>query len=392
MRSIFHRVRQGGWTLAALLAFAAPASAFQFVGDLVYCDADANGVYDGTDTKLDGVEVRVTCRDTAGTICFDSTATTGVLHPSLPAADFDDKCSHAAGYSAVAGELSGRYAVEILGINGAVPGCASNRATLPFECTVTVNEATLPESCSGLVTPIVGLPADGNADGDWCDPEDGPFAEGQILGDSSSSQAACEAAPSAGPADGLHVTFHSPDRTSCSLYADFGYTPASETDLPTRTPGFWKTHPSATDEFLPIESCGRTVDDVCDAIGLLSQQGGGQNAFVRHAAAAWLNCSAFGCPDEIVDAIDAGNAACAAGERRFDYGALASLLDEYNNSGTEIPSDLDQTPADPKYCSGGSKHGGSCRNDRDRHDDRYKHDDRDKGGKHGDRFKRWHRR
>jgi len=349
--------RSAALGLAALLA-SSPALANQYVGDLVYCDKDANGIFDGADTKLDGVEVHVTCRDTAGNTCFDSTATTGTLHPSVTPSQFDATCNGVAGYSAVAGDLSGRYLVEILGANGAVPGCASNLSANPFQCTVTVNEATLPSTCDGLVTPVVGLPADGNQDGDWCDPEDGPFPEGQILGDSSTSQAACEAAPSPGPSDGVHTTVQSPAHTSCSLYADFGYTPRATT-YTTRTPGFWKTHPSATDEFLPFDFCGRTVTDVCDAIGLLGQQGGGKSAFARHAAAASLNCAAFGCPQEIEDAIDAGNAACAANDRSYDYGGVASMLDEYNNSGDNLPSDLDQTPADPKFCRSGS-HGGSC--------------------------------
>lgn len=350
MRSMFESFRSLAATLAVGLAFTAPASAFQYLGDLVYCDKDANGIYDGADSKLDGVEVRVSCRDTAGVICFDSTATTGVLHPSVGAGAFDATCSAVAGYSAVAGSLSGRYAVEILGVNGAVPGCASRLSANPFECTVTVNEATLPSTCDGLVTPIVGLPADGNADGDWCDPEDGPFAEGQILGDSSASQAACEAAPSAGPSDGVQRTYHSPLRTSCSLYADFGYTPRSEAG-PTRTPGFWKNHPSALAQFLPISFCGRTVTSVCDAVGLAGQQGGGLNAFTRHAVTAALNCGAFGCSAEVDAVLDAGNAACAAGDASYDYSGAASFLDEFNNSGDALPTGLDQSPADPKFCA-----------------------------------------
>jgi hypothetical protein len=350
---MFARIRSFralGWTAAAALAVAAPASANQFVGDLVYCDQNANGIYDGTDTKLDGVEVHVTCRDTTGTVCFDSTATTGALHPSVSASVFDGTCGAIAGYSAAAGDLAGRYAVEILGVNGVVAGCASRLSTNPFQCSVTVNEATLPASCNGLVTPVVGLPADGNQDGDWCDPEDGPFPEGQILGDSSVSQAACQAAPSPGPSDGVHVTVQSPLRTSCSLYADFGYTPRPQGG-PTRTPGFWKTHPIATASQLPIEFCGRTVTQVCDAIGLAGQQGGGLSAFTRHAVTAALNCKAFGCSSDVQDVLDAGNAACAAGDQAYDYSGAASFLDEFNNSGDALPTGFDQEAANPKYCA-----------------------------------------
>ena len=334
--------------LAVALLASAPASAYQFVGDLVYCDKDANGIFDGTDYKLDGVQVRVTCRDAGGTICFDSTATTGTVHPSVVPATFDSVCSGTASYSMVSGDISGRYAVQILGVNGN-PGCdASN--PLPFQCTVTVNEATLPSTCDGLVTPVVGLPADANADGDWCDPGDGPFPEGQILGDSSTSQAACEASASPGPSDGVHVTMHNSARSSCSLYADFGYTPRP-TGGPTRTPGFWKNHPIATGSLLPISFCGRTVTQTCDAIGLAGQQGGGLNAFTRHAVTAALNCKAFGCSSDVQDVLDAGNAACAAGDTTYDYSGAASFLDEFNNSGDALASGLDQESANPKFCS-----------------------------------------
>lgn len=348
------RFRMSAGVVLALLAFAVPASAYQFVGDLVYCDQDANGIYDGSDTKLDGVEVRVTCRDAGGTTCFDSTATTGALHPSVPAAAFDATCGSIAHYSAASGDLAGRYLVEILGANGAVPGCSPFSSPVPIQCTVTVNEATLPSSCNGLVTPVIGLPADGNGDGDWCDPQDGPFPEGQILGDSSTTQAACEAAPSAGPSDGVQRTYHSPNRTSCSLYADFGYTPRAVSG-PTRTPGFWKTHPAAVAQVLPVPFCGRTVTQVCDAIGLASQQGGGLNAFTRHATTAALNCKAFGCSAEIEALLAGGNAACAAGDASFDYGGAASVLDEFNNSGDAFATGLDQTAADPKFCTAAPK-------------------------------------
>jgi hypothetical protein len=216
----------GHASAAAALLFTttlgAPSHASQFVGDLVYCDVDANGRFDGSDYKMNGVEVRVTCHDANGATCFDESATTGALDPTVTAASFDAVCGATAGYSAT-GDLSGRYLVEILGANGAAPGCLLPTANQPpFPCTVTVNETTLPSTCNGLVTPVVGLPADGNGDGDWCDPEDGPFPEGQILGDSSSSQAACEAAPSPGPSDGVHRTVATGPISSCSLYADFG--------------------------------------------------------------------------------------------------------------------------------------------------------------------------
>jgi hypothetical protein len=219
-----------------------------------------------------------------------------------------------------------------------------------------VNEATLPTTCNGLVTPIVGMPADGNGDGDWCDATDGPFPEGQILGDSSASQAACEAAASPGPLDGIHNTVQTSPGSRCSLYADFGYT-ANSFGRPTRTPGFWKNHPDAVEGQLPVEYCGRDVEEVCDAVGLLGQQGGGLNAFARHATAAQLNCAAFGCPADIAAVVDGGNAACAARNRSYDYGAAAAILDEYNNSGESIATGFEFGSADPKFCrSGGPGH------------------------------------
>jgi hypothetical protein len=336
------------FSIGAGLALASPAHAIQHVGDLVYCDVDANGVYDGADYKLDGVEVRVTCRDANGIVCFDQPATTGVLHPSVDAGAFNATCGPRTGVTTA--DLSGRYIVEVLGVNGAVPGCfAPTPGARPFECTVTVNEATLPTTCDGLVTPLVGLPADGNGDGDWCDAEDGPFPEGQVLGDNGMPGPECEFSASPGPSDGLHrVMIVGGPVTPCALYADFGYTPRA-TECVTRTPGFWKTHPKATGDNLPVAFCGRTVTDVCDAIGLLSTQGGGLSAFTRHAMAASLNCSAFGCPAEIAALIADGNAACATGAN-YDFGAAAGLLDDFNNSCDAKSCDLDHESADPHFC------------------------------------------
>jgi hypothetical protein len=365
--------RLAALSLGAGLIAASPVAANQFVGDLVYCDTDANGRYDGADYTLDGVQVRVTCTDTAGTVCFDSVATTGALHPSVTPSVFDTACSSIAGYSAT-GDLAGRYLVEVLGANGALPGCTSPTNPRPYECVVTVDESTLPETCNGLVTPVAGLPDDGNGDGDWCDPEDGPFPEGQVLGDNSTSQASCEASPSPGPGEGVHTTVSFPapgQETWCSLYADFGYTPKGGEQFPTRTPGFWKNHPSALEDTLPVAYCGETITEICDAVTRLRTPGGGFNAWTRHVVAAALNCAAFDCPDDIADLIAESSAACAGQSKSYDFGAAAALLDEYNNSGDALPSDLDQSPADPKYCglpkSGSSHVPHACRNPKHGH-------------------------
>jgi hypothetical protein len=332
-----------------LVQTAVPAAhASNFVGDLVYCDVDANGVFDGADYELDGVEVRVTCRDQEGVTCFDTTATTGVLHPSVDPAGLDILCGPVTGISS--SDLHGRYVVETLGVNA--PGCVQPELHPgPYVCTVAVNEATLPETCDGLVTPVAGLPADTTGDGDWCDLEDGPFPEGQALGNQGMPGATCEAAPSPGPSEGVHRTLSAASPlTTCSLYADFGYRPR-ERGGATRTPGFWKNHPEATAALLPVELCGRMVTEVCDAVGLLSAQGGGLKAFTRHAVAASLNCAAFGCSADIAEVIAEGSAACAR-DAEYDFETAATLLDEFNNSGTMVLSGLDQSSADPELCRG----------------------------------------
>jgi len=118
----------------------------------------------------------------------------------------------------------------------------------------------------------------------------------------------------------------------------------------TRTPGFWKNHPAAVGQNLPVDFCGASITEVCDAVDLLSTKGGGLNQFTRHAVAAALNCNAFGCPDGIQDLLDEGNAACDTGDGDYDYGSTGTILDEFNNSGDSLPSGLDQSSADPHFC------------------------------------------
>ena len=76
---------------------------------------------------------------------------------------------------------------------------------------------------------------------------------------------------------------------------------------PTRTIGYWKTHPQAVEAALhaaggSIDVCGNTVDNFCSAYDLLNLRGGGANNFLRQATAATLNCNAqtggaaWGCP------------------------------------------------------------------------------------------------
>jgi len=129
----------------------------------------------------------------------------------------------------------------------------------------------------------------------------------------------------------------------------------------TRTLGYWKNHPTVIDgsfdgpdgfsSLLPQEFCGETVDQVCDAVELLSSRGGGINNFKRQAMAALLNCEAFGCPSNISDLIAEGSAACAGVPNGFDFGAAGATLDEYNNSGDDLDLPFQSPRALPKFCN-----------------------------------------
>ena len=152
--------------------------------------------------------------------------------------------------------------------------CLDSGFTIPVSCTVTVNPATLPANCDALVTPSVAapiVPADGNADGDFCDPEDGPFAEGQILGDNGADQATCQMAASGPADDGVHTThvIQPPSSTSCSLYADFGYEAEEQECIPCvkKEHRCGRGHPSSymslknsSDDRLPYCPSGKTRD------------------------------------------------------------------------------------------------------------------------------------
>jgi hypothetical protein len=210
---------------AVALFGAGVASANQFVGDLVYCEVGGErGVYepDAGDYALDGVEVTVRCTGSTGGVC-DYTATTGTYHETVDAATFDFACQPFADYDlADPAARAGRYVVNVATASACNATLGGSRS-----CTVTVNPATLPADCDALVSPTIDpeLPADGNGDGDYCDAaEDGPFVEGQILGDNGVNQAVCEALPSI-PGDGVHEYFPQSPLTStrCSLYNDFGF-------------------------------------------------------------------------------------------------------------------------------------------------------------------------
>jgi hypothetical protein len=343
------RLLSGFLALALLQLAPGTARANSWVGDLVYCDANANGVLDAGDHVLNAVNVHVKCTAADGNVCVDTFATTGSAHPTLDPVAFDIECAAAKTFDPAV-SLDGRYLVEIAGEHG--PGCNSPVShPLPWTCTATVDPGTLPANCNVLVTPKAGgIPLDGNGNGDRCDLGiDGPFPEAQILGDNGSDPTACKALPSPAPGDALHTAIIASPASACALYNDFGYTPVKIASGPTRTIGFWKNHPSATNQFLPFQFCGQTVDQVCEAVTLLSLKGGGINNFKRQAVGATLNCAAFGCPAYVSDLVKAGSDACAAGTS-FPYDSAGSVLDTFNNSGDKLPISLSQGSAQPHFC------------------------------------------
>lgn len=255
------------------LVVASAASANQFIGDLVYCDVGGQrGAYEpeAGDYGIDGVEVQIECEDTAGHVC-DVTTTTGAFHASVVQNTFASVCGAHADYDLTdAGARTGRYAVNLL----RPETCLASGFTIPVSCTVTINPDTLPANCDALVTPSVAapiVPADGNADGDFCDPEDGPFAEGQILGDNGADQAICQMAASGPADDGVHTTHvtQPPSGTSCSLYADFGYEAQEQECIPCVKkehrcgrghPSSYMSLKSSSDERLPYCPSGKVRD------------------------------------------------------------------------------------------------------------------------------------
>jgi len=330
---------------ALLLGLAGSAHA-TFVGDLVYCDENANGTWDAGESGIDGVKVDVVCTASDGTVCADYDAVTGTIHPSaevnLPL--WKSLCGSVETWDPTdpAADRTGRYLVEVFDACDGLPR--------PWNCSVTVDPSTVPATCNDPVTPVEGsFPADNNADGDLCDAGDGPFPEGQTLGNAW-FDGGCEAYPDPAPSTGSYVAVVFPQRDACSLHNDFGFTPGDGGEGgPTRTPGGWKNRPSAVAGYLPVEFCGQTVSDACEAVALLDTNGGGLKAFTRHVVAAQLNCNAFGCPADVAALIAEGNAACAAGQS-FPFSAASSVLDVFNNSGTDIDVDWWAGAADPKAC------------------------------------------
>lgn len=335
----------GALLCTAALSLAGAEARATFVGDLVYCDANENGLFDAGDFGLNGLGVRVTCTDTNGDVCADIETQTNTIHPTAQATLglYNRFCSEVTTWDPTdpGADLTGRYLVEVFTTCSPAPG--------PWTCTVAVDPSTLPPDCNQLVTPRTGgFPVDGNSDGDLCDAEDGPFPENQVLGNVP-RDGGCETFPDPPPGNGSYsAVIDVVLADDCSIHNDFGYTP-EEVRLATGTPGFWKRHPDAVAQFLPIDFCGQTVTEVCDAVELMSLRGGGISRFTRHAVAGLLNCAAFGCPDGIADLIAQGSAACEAGDP-FEFRDAGRILDTYNNSGEDVDKDIGVREADARRC------------------------------------------
>jgi hypothetical protein len=145
----------------------------------------------------------------------------------------------------------------------------------------------------------------------------------------------------------------------------------------TRTPGFWGNHPAITSQFLNVEVCGVTIDNVMadsetsaiEAICSVGRDGqvlGPQlTQLVRQCTAAALNIAAStegggNCSSEFPN-LDAQMAACCSAQSActgeapagFTVNSCIELLDAFNNSvDTLAPFDpfVSPGPADSSVC------------------------------------------
>lgn len=334
-------IRSSWSILCGLGLLAAPLSSAwaTYIGDLVYCDQNANGIYEpeAGDYGLDGVNVRVVCTAASGAVCSDLTTTTGGVDLSVDANDLASKCGVAGSSAPLTwnpldpADQQGRWVVDVF------PDCASQAR--PWTCSVVVDSTTVPAGCNVLVTPrLGGPPNDGNLDGDYCDAEDGPFPEGQRLGSNSSAGGPtdCNAEPDPAPGEGSFTTIVNRFDDNCALYNDFGYTP-DEPPPPGGegcTPGYWRNHLedwpptglSPADDFdttfgVDFFSPDITLDD---AIRL---GGGGNRKVARHGTAGLLSALHP----------DVGYPYTAAEVIAFVQSGDADPLVEANELGCEIP-------------------------------------------------------
>ncbi len=292
----------GTVAVVAMLCVSAPAGA-SFIGDLVYCDVDANGVYDEYDWPLSDVAVHVTCTANDATsegevivandatVCYDAAFMTGADPSAVPNLGlFPEICgdpanppSHATWNPSTEGAQPGRYLHEVWTACDGYPG--------PWTCSVSVDFETLPLDCDEVVTPMLdGPPYPDLATGNFC--EDGPFPEGQPLGNKED----CLNYPDLAPANELFTVIVDPiDTDECNIHNDFGYTSAAGFDG--CTPGFWKQRHHF--EYWPIDpetsfnaifQCDPALFDPEITLGeALRLKGGRLNKVGRHGTAAYLN-------------------------------------------------------------------------------------------------------
>jgi hypothetical protein len=90
--------------------------------------------------------------------------------------------------------------------------------------------------------------------------------------------------------------------------------------------------------------------DSGDSSFILSTYSGGINNFNRQDMIALLNCAVFGCTPVIRSLVTAGSDACGTGDSGYNFGTVASLLDEINNSVDNIELPFHSPSAQFKYC------------------------------------------
>ena len=329
----------------AVIGLAAGTARAGVVGDLVYCDLNRNGADEPGvgEPALNGVRVSLECRTPDQTVCFSGSTTTGTIHASAQPFQgfFNELCAPSRTWNAN-GDITGRYLFEVFSSCVTVgPG--------PWTCRVVVDQSTAPAGCLSLVTPLAaGPPTNANADADFCDAGDGPFPEGQPLGNLpvafGSPAFTCEERPDPAPGSGVFNVIIDPiDTDGCSLYADFGFAPRLEGC----TPGYWKQK-QHFDSWPAGYTPNQTVESVFDVpafpklgaaklVTALGFDGGttlkeAAQILLRAAVAAVLNTATPGMnyPRTTANVISQVNAALASNSRSTIL-SLATTLDNLNN-------------------------------------------------------------
>jgi hypothetical protein len=149
----------------------------------------------------------------------------------------------------------------------------------------------------------------------------------------------------------------------------------------TRTPGFWGNHPAITEQFLTVEVCGVTIDNVSagngtsaiEAICSVGRDGkvlGPQlTQLVRQCTAAALNIAAStagggNCSSDLPN-LDAQMAACCSAQSActgeapdgFTVNSCIETLDAFNNSIDTLEQPFDSQRADSSVCRASRNNG-----------------------------------